>query len=100
MNNNVVNLFPPKISAIPEGQTMDESVEYFHSKLDAALADFSSMSVMEKWELFESVCSMNKSIFKLYMDLKKQSDFNREWYSGLSDKLANALEQNKEKDVE
>jgi len=97
---SVVELFPKKLSAIPEGETMEQTVVRFHEKLDIALSEFGTMSVMEKWELFETVVGMNKNIFKLYMDVKKQRDFDIKWYADLSDKLARAIEKNEEMGIE
>lgn len=72
MNDNVINLFKEKVSAIPKGESPEATVKRFHDKLDEVLCEFQTFSVAEKYELMESVCTMNKNIFELYMNLKKR----------------------------
>ena len=69
--SKVVDLFPKKedVKKSPE-----EVVENFHIKLDEVLDQFQTLSVMEKYEVMESVVKMNKDIFKLYMDLKRRTE--------------------------
>lgn len=69
--DNVINLFSKKedIKKSPE-----EIVGNFHAKLDEVLDQFQTLSVMEKYEVMESVVKMNKDIFKLYMDLKRRTE--------------------------
>lgn len=75
-NDNVVNLFKEKDSAIPEGESPEETVARFHSKLDEVLEEFPSLSPFDKYMVMESVVEMNRNIFKLYFDLKKRHDFH------------------------
>jgi Asp-tRNA(Asn)/Glu-tRNA(Gln) amidotransferase C subunit len=79
-NDNVVNMFKEKVSALPEGESTEETVARFHAKLDEVMDTFQQLSVMEKYEIMESVCTMNKNIFKLYWDLKKRHDFHMNNY--------------------
>ena len=69
--SKVVDLFPKKedVKKSPE-----EIVENFHAKLDEVLDQFQTLSVMEKYEVMESVVKMNKDIFKLYIDLKRRTE--------------------------
>lgn len=69
--DNVINLFNKKEDV---NRSPEEIVENFHAKLDEVLDHFQTLSVMEKFEVMESVVSMNKDIFKLYMDLKKRHE--------------------------
>lgn len=75
-NDNVVNLFKEKASVIPEGESPEETVQRFHSKLDEVLEEFPSLSPFDKYMVMESVVEMNRNIFKLYFDLKKRHDFH------------------------
>lgn len=70
--DNVINLFNKKedVKKSPE-----EVVENFHAKLDEVLDQFQTLSVMEKYEVMQSVTKMNKDIFKLYIDLKKRHEY-------------------------
>ena len=70
--DNVINLFNKRedVKRSPE-----EIVENFHTKLDEVLDSYNTLSVMEKYEVMESVVKMNKDIFKLYMDLKKRHEY-------------------------
>ena len=72
MDNNVINLFNKKedVKRSPE-----EVVENFHAKLDEVLDQFQTLSVMEKFEVMESVVEMNKKVFSMYMDLKKRHEY-------------------------
>jgi hypothetical protein len=97
---NVVNLFPPKISAIPEGQTLEESTDYFFGRLDVVMNEFNLLSVAEKYSILESLVEYGKTMTTLYMDLRSRHQFNLEWYAGLSDKLAEATAKNGEKGIE
>lgn len=67
----IIDLFPKKedVKKSPE-----EIVQNFHAKLDEVLDSYNTLSVMEKYEVMESVVKMNKDIFKLYMDLKKRTE--------------------------
>lgn len=67
----VVNLFNKKedVKKSPE-----EIVENFHAKLDEVLDQFQTLSVMEKYEVMQSVVEMNKTILSLYFDLKKRHE--------------------------
>ena len=67
----IIDLFPKKedVKKSPE-----EIVENFHAKLDEVLDQFQALSVMEKYEVMQSVVKMNKDIFKLYMDLKRRTE--------------------------
>lgn len=69
--DNVINLFNKKedVKKSPE-----EIVENFHAKLDEVLDSYNTLSVMEKYEVMESVVEMNKKVFSLYMDLKKRHE--------------------------
>lgn len=71
MPDNIHVLFPKKedVKKSPE-----EIVENFHAKLDEVLDSYNTLSVMEKYEVMESVVKMNKDIFKLYMDLKRRTE--------------------------
>ncbi len=79
MEDNIVNIFKNK-TVIPEGQTADETIAKFHSKLDEVMDTFQQLSVMEKFEIVESVVTMNKNIFTLYMDLRKRHEFHMNNY--------------------
>lgn len=79
-NGNVVNLFKEKASVIPEGESPEETVARFHSKLDEVLEEFPSLSPFDKYMVMESVVEMNRNIFKLYFDLKKRHDFHMNNY--------------------
>ena len=79
-NDNVVNMFKEKVSSIPTGESPEETVARFHAKLDEVMDTFQQLSVMEKYEIMESVCTMNKNIFKLYWGLKKRHDFHMNNY--------------------
>lgn len=81
--DNIVDIFKNKggaISAIPEGETPEQTVAKFHVKLDEVLDSFQQLGVMEKYEIMESVCTMNKQIFKLYWDMKLRHDFHMNNY--------------------
>ena len=80
MDDNIVNIFNNKASVIPEGESPEETVAKFHSKLDEVLDQFQTFSVMEKLEVMTSVVELNKNLFKLYMDLKKRHDFHMNNY--------------------
>lgn len=69
--SKVIDLFPKK-----EGvkKSLEEVVENFHAKLDEVLDQFQTLSVMEKYEVMESVVEMNKTILSLYFDLKKRHE--------------------------
>lgn len=69
--DNVINLFNNKedVKRSPE-----EIVENFHAKLDEVLDQFQTLSVMEKYEVMESVIKINKDLFKLYTDLKRRTE--------------------------
>jgi hypothetical protein len=70
--DNVINLFNKKEDV---NRSPEEIVENFHAKLDEVLDHFQTLSVMEKFEVMESVVSMNKTIFGLYMNLKKRHEY-------------------------
>ena len=69
--DNVINLFNKKedVKKSPE-----EIVENFHAKLDEVLDSFQTLSVMEKYEVMQSVIQINKDVFKLYIDLKRRTE--------------------------
>lgn len=73
--DNVIDMFRKK-SAIPEGETPDETISKFHSKLDEVLDQFQTFSVMEKLEVMTSVVELNKQLFILYQDLKKRHTYH------------------------
>ena len=73
MNDNVRQLFPEKKPITEPPQVI---IDRFHSKLDEVMDEFNTLSVMEKYQIMESVVTMNKNIFELYMNLKKRYDFN------------------------
>ncbi len=74
MDNNVINLFKDKISAIPKGESPEETVARFHAKLDEVLDGFQTFSIAEKFEVMNSVVELNKNLFKLYWDIKVRHD--------------------------
>jgi len=82
LDGNIVNIFKNKEvrSTIPEGESPEETVAKFHSKLDEVLDQFQTFSVMEKLEVMTSVVELNKNLFKLYTDLKKRHDFHMNNY--------------------
>lgn len=84
MNDNIIDIFKNKASAIPEGVTLattpEESVRLFHEKLDEVMDTFQELSVMEKYEILESVIQINKDVFELYTQLKKRHDFHMNNY--------------------
>lgn len=69
--DNVINLFNKKedVKKSPE-----EIVENFHAKLDEVLDSYNMLSVMEKYEVMQSVIQINKDVFKLYIDLKRRTE--------------------------
>lgn len=73
MNDNVINLFKEKKSAIPTGETMQESIDYFHSRLDILLETFNELSVFHNFKFLESVVEMNRNIFTLLMIEKEKN---------------------------
>lgn len=79
MEDNIINIFKNK-AVIPEGETPEQTVARFHEKLDEVMDTFQQLSVMEKFEIMESVCNMNKLVFQLYWDIKKRHDFNMNNY--------------------
>lgn len=71
----VIEMFKKKIVS-SSGRTPEETIEAFHSKLDEVMDNFQHLSVMEKYEVMESVISINKSVFELYIQLKKRHEFD------------------------
>lgn len=72
MTDNVISLFAKKnITDIKE--TPEETLKIFHEKLDKVLDDYNYLNAHEKFQVLESVISMNKSIFELYINLKRSS---------------------------
>ena len=69
--DNVINLFNKRedVKKSPE-----EIVENFHAKLDEVLDSYNMLSVMEKYEVMQSVIQINKDVFKLYIDLKRRTE--------------------------
>lgn len=67
----IIDLFPKKedVKKSPE-----EIVENFHAKLDEVLDSYNTLSVMEKYEVMQSVIKINKDLFKLYTDLKRRTE--------------------------
>ena len=67
----IIDLFPKKEDV---KKSPGEIVENFHAKLDEVLDQFQTLSVMEKYEVIQSVVEMNKTILSLYFDLKKRHE--------------------------
>lgn len=93
---SVVELFPKKLSSIPEGETVEESMAYFYNKLDTVMGEFHSLSPHQKYEVMESLIEFNKTMTGLYLNLRKEYKFNQDWYSDLTKKLESAVAKNKE----
>lgn len=72
-DDNVISLFAKK-NLSESKETPEEIVARFHSKLDEVLGEFQTFSVMEKFEVMQSVVEMNKQVFSLYMDLKRRTE--------------------------
>lgn len=70
MTDNVVSLFGKK-EALDIKETPEETLKIFHGKLDKVLDDYNYLNAHEKFQVLESVISMNKSIFELYINLKR-----------------------------
>lgn len=71
--SKIVNLFPDKEEKV--NKSPEEIVENFHAKLDEVLDEFHLLNAAEKFKVFEDVVLMNKTIFGLYMDLKKRHEY-------------------------
>ncbi len=67
---NVINMFDKAKDQLKAFDTMnlEDSIKHFHDKLDEAMSNFQSLGVMEKYELAESLTSMNKQLFQMYME--------------------------------
>ncbi len=67
---NVINMFDKTKDQLKAFDTMnlEDSIKHFHDKLDEAMGKFHSFSVMEKYELAESLTSMNKQLFQMYVE--------------------------------
>lgn len=72
MTDNVVPLFGKK-EALEIKETPEGTLKIFHEKLDKVLDDYNYLNAHEKFQVLESVISMNKSIFELYINLKRSS---------------------------
>ena len=70
--SEVIEMFPKKVSSIPEGEAPDQTIQKFHDKLDEVLREFHTLNAHEKGQIMESVITMNKNIFEMYMDLRKR----------------------------
>lgn len=71
----VVDIFSSKKDEKPLRQPK-EIIQDFHDKLEEVLNDFQTLSVKDKYEVVESLVSINKDLFKLYMDLKSRHEFH------------------------
>ena len=70
--SKIVNIFPDKEEKVKKSP--EEIVENFHAKLDEVLDSYNTLSVMEKYEVMQSVIQINKDVFSLYIDLKKRTE--------------------------
>ena len=72
MTDNIVNLFSKKEdNKTFQEMNLDEAIIHFHDTLDKALGEFQTLSVMEKYELMDSMVTINKMVLNLYVDAKK-----------------------------
>lgn len=73
--DNVVNLFKEKTKI---KESPDVIISRFHEKLDEVMGEFNLLSVKEKYDVMQSLIEMNRSLFKMYMDLRGVHNFNVE----------------------
>lgn len=70
MTNNVVNLFPPKISAIPERRAMD--LDWWKDKNEKISQEFSLYDAHKKQLIMDEVLAMSDTMYEMIIDLRKQ----------------------------
>lgn len=74
---DVRELFPKKpVKSFTAGKQPQEIITDFHNKVDEVLDDFNTLSIAEKYEVAESLATINKDLFRLYMELKSRHEYH------------------------
>lgn len=74
---DVRELFPKKpVKSLTSGKQPEEIITDFHNKVDEVLDDFNTLSIAEKYEVAESLATINKDLFRLYMELKSRHEYH------------------------